>query len=118
MRFRAADLRSSAPALFAGLGLPADRAPVVAEILLESDLLGHTTHGLGMAPRYLRSLDEGAMKREGEPEAIAHSAASVVGDGRYLPGPWLMRRAMAFARERVVQHPQVTVVLRRTHHIG
>lgn len=118
MRYRAADLRSFATALFAGLGLPADRAQVVAEILLESDLLGHTTHGLGMAPRYLRSLDEGAMTREGEPEVVADCGASVVWDGRYLPGPWLMRRAIAFARERVVEHPQVTVVLRRTHHIG
>src|ERR1700704_406367 len=104
-RYRAEDLVAFSTSLFTRLGLAEDRARDAAEILVESDLLGHTTHGLGMAPRYLSNLDEGAMKREGEPEVIADSGASVVWDGRYLPGPWLMRRAIAFARERVVPHP-------------
>jgi L-lactate dehydrogenase len=117
-RYRAADLRAFVTALLAGLGLPEERAQVVAEVLLEGDLLGHTTHGLGMLPRYLQSLDEGGMAREGEPQSLADAGAAVTWDGRYLPGPWLVRRAIAFARERLVGRPQVTVVLRRSHHIG
>jgi LDH2 family malate/lactate/ureidoglycolate dehydrogenase len=117
-RYRAEDLVAFSTRLFARLRLPEDRARDTAEVLVESDLLGHTTHGLGMAPRYLSSLDEGAMTREGEPETISDSGAAIVWDGRYLPGPWLMRRAIAFARARLADHPQVTVVLRRSHHIG
>jgi hypothetical protein len=29
-----------------------------------------------------------------------------------------MRRAIAFARERLRAHPQVTLAIRRSHHIG
>jgi LDH2 family malate/lactate/ureidoglycolate dehydrogenase len=117
-RYRAEDLLAFGGLLFTRLRLPEDRARDVAEILVESDLLGHTTHGLGMAPRYLASLDEGGMTREGEPETVSDSGSAIVWDGRYLPGPWLMRRAIAFARKRLADHPQVTLVLRRSHHIG
>ncbi|HEU0094788.1 MAG TPA: Ldh family oxidoreductase [Vicinamibacteria bacterium] len=117
-RYRAEDLASFATRLFTRLGLPEDRARDTAEVLVESDLLGHTTHGLGMAPRYLSNLDEGGMAREGEPETVADHGAAVVWDGRYLPGPWVMRRAIALARDRLRVHPQVTVAIRRSHHIG
>ncbi len=117
-RYRVADLRSFATALFTGLGLPHDRAAATTEILLEGDLLGHTTHGLAMAPRYLQGLDTGGMTRVGEPETLADHGAALVWDGRYLPGPWLVQRAIAAARERLDGRPQVTVAIRRSHHIG
>jgi LDH2 family malate/lactate/ureidoglycolate dehydrogenase len=117
-RYRPDDLVSFTTRLFTGLRLPEDRARDTAEVLVESDLLGHTTHGLGMAPRYLSNLDEGGMAREGEPETVTDHGAAVVWDGRYLPGPWVMRRAIALARERLRAHPQVTVAIRRSHHIG
>ena len=117
-RYRAEDLVVFGTRLFAQSGLPEDRARDTAEILVESDLLGHTTHGLGMAPRYLSNLDEGGMTREGEPGTVADHGSAIVWDGRYLPGPWVMRRAIAFARERLRAHPQVTLAIRRSHHIG
>jgi L-lactate dehydrogenase len=39
--------------LFEAAGLDADKASTVAEVLTEADLMGHTTHGLALAPRYL-----------------------------------------------------------------
>src|SRR6188508_1540431 len=117
-RYRADDLAAFATRLFAALGLPEDRARDTAEILVESDLLGHTTHGLGMAPRYLSNLDEGGMARAGEPETVSDRGTAIVWDGRYLPGPWVMRRAIALARERLRAHPHVTLAIRRSHHIG
>lgn len=117
-RYRAEKLIGFAAALLACGGLPEDRARVVADVLVESDLLGHTTHGLGMLPRYLRSLEEGGMTREGDPKTLADAGAALTWDGRYLPGPWLVKRAIAAARVRLASHPVVTVVLRRAHHIG
>jgi len=37
-------------------GLAAERAQVVAEVLVEADLLGHDTHGPDMLARYLDEL--------------------------------------------------------------
>ena len=47
-------------------GLPADRAAVVAEVLLEADLMGHTTHGLSQLPGTLKNIETGAVRKEGE----------------------------------------------------
>jgi L-lactate dehydrogenase len=117
-RYRAPDLLAWARALLGRGGLPDDRALAVARVLLEGDLLGHTTHGLDLLPRYLQELDEGRMARTGEPETLSDSGGALTWDGRHLPGPWLVEKAIGAARERLGQHSLVTVVIRRSHHIG
>ena len=86
-RYRAEDLAVFRHASLHPLGLPEDRARDTAEILVESDLLGHTTHGLGMAPRYLSNLDEGGMAREGDPETVADHGAASCGTAATCPDP-------------------------------
>jgi LDH2 family malate/lactate/ureidoglycolate dehydrogenase len=117
-RFEAAGLVHFGEALLTAAGLGADRARDVAEILLEGDLLGHTTHGFALLPAYLKALQEGTMETSGEPQIVADHGAALTWDGRYLPGPWLVRRAIAEARERLADSPVVTVSIRKSHHIG
>ena len=117
-KFDAAGLQRFGQSLLTACGLPEDRARDVAEVLLEGDLLGHTTHGFALLPLYLKALKEDSMTKAGEPVVIADHGAALTWDGRYLPGPWLVRRAIAAARERLPEHPVVTVVIRRSHHIG
>jgi LDH2 family malate/lactate/ureidoglycolate dehydrogenase len=117
-RYRADALTTFATTLLTRAGLPDEKARAVAEILVEADLLGHTTHGLDMLARYLREIETGAMVRDGDPETLRDHGAALVWDGRRLPGPWLTKRAIAVARERLKAHPTVTVVVRRSHHIG
>jgi len=118
LRYEAEALREFATRLLRGAGLAADRASVVADVLVEADLLGHDTHGLDMLARYLDEIAGGRMAREGEPETLRDSGSALTWDGRRLPGPWLVKRAIATARERLAAHPIVTVVIRRSHHIG
>jgi len=117
-RYRADALVLFAIALLEAAGLAADRARAVGEILVEGDLLGHTTHGLDMLAPYLRELETGAMAKTGEPEVVNDMGAALTWDGQRLPGPWLVRRAIAETRTRILAHPVVTVVMRRSHHIG
>ncbi len=116
--FAAQELLHFGEYLLAAAGLSQDRARDVAEVLLEGDLLGHTTHGFTLLPAYLKSLGDGLMEKSGEPIVIADHGSALTWDGRYLPGPWLVRQAIDFARARIAQHPVVTVVIRRSHHIG
>ena len=118
MKFHAATLQQFGESLLVASGLAADRARDVTEVLLEGDLLGHTTHGFALLPAYLDSLKHGAMERHGEPQVVADADSSLTWDGNYLPGPWLVRRAINEARERLGKHPVVTVVIKRSHHIG
>jgi len=105
-------LHEFATAALCAAGLERLRAAIVAEVLVEGDLLGHTTHGLQLLGAYLGELAEGRMTKAGEPERIGEA----LWDGNYLPGPWLVVKAMdeLFARG----DPVSTLVIRRSHHIG
>ena len=91
-RFDVGDLVAFAAALFRGAGADDDKASVVAALLAEADLMGHTTHGLQLGAPYLRALQDGKMLGQGEPGIVTDSPAAVVWDGRYLPGVWLAAR--------------------------
>jgi len=117
-RYDADGLRVFAKSLLEKLGLPSERAAVVADILVEGDLMGHTTHGLQLLASYLKELDQGGMAATGDPKVLQDRGAAATWDGNYLPGPWLVTRAMALAFARIADHPVMTVVIRRSHHIA
>ena len=113
-----ATLHAYAAALLRGAGLAEDRAAVVAEVLVEGDLLGHDTHGLAQLPGYLGALMAGTMTAAGDPAAVSDRGAAVLWDGCRLPGPWLVVQALNLAMERARRHGTGTVVIRRSHHIA
>jgi LDH2 family malate/lactate/ureidoglycolate dehydrogenase len=118
MPYASADLLRYATELLSAAGLSDDKAKAVAEVLLEGDLLGHNTHGLGLLGPYLGELASGAMAKDGDPTVIADTDAAITWDGRRLPGPWLVLQAMALATERAARLGTCTVVIRRSHHIA
>jgi L-lactate dehydrogenase len=111
-------LQAFALRLLQAAGLDADKAGAVAQVLIEGDLMGHTTHGLAQLPAYLRELESGSMRRDGEPEVVSDRPAALTWDGRRLPGPWLVLRALEAAAERARRLGTGTVVIRRSHHIA
>lgn len=117
-KFDATALLNFGKSLLKAAGLPEDRAHDVAEVLLEADLLGHTTHGLALLPIYLNALVDGGMEKAGEPKVLADHGSALTWDGRYLPGPWLIREAISLARERLKKQPMVTISIQQSHHIG
>jgi LDH2 family malate/lactate/ureidoglycolate dehydrogenase len=117
-RYRASDLVDLAAALFAGLGAPADRARLVAELLVEADLMGHTTHGLALAPAYLADIEKGSMAVAGEPEVVRERGACLTWEGRRLCGVWLAARAVDEAAERALRFGIGAVAVRNSHHIA
>src|SRR5882724_11150914 len=88
-RYRAADLIAFARALFAAAGCDGDKPQAIAELLVEADLMGHTTHGLQLCAPYLGEIESGAMKPKGEPTIVADRGPVVTWDGGTLPGVWL-----------------------------
>lgn len=118
VRHKATALQAYADRLLQAAGMPADKAAVVARILLEGDLLGHTTHGLALLPGYLGEIAAGRMQLTGEPDVVSDRGGCVLLDGRRLPGPWLVEHAVGIARSRVADLGTCTVVIRRSHHIA
>src|SRR6185295_3027698 len=117
-KYRAEDLIRYATALLDKTGLEADKSKVVARILVEGDLLGHTTHGLQLLAPYLNDLEKGGMTKSGAPRVIADFPAAVTWDGMRLPGTWLTAQAIGLALERAKKLGTCTVTIRRSHHIA
>jgi LDH2 family malate/lactate/ureidoglycolate dehydrogenase len=112
----AAVLVAYADALLGRAGLAPVQARDVAEVLVEGDLLGHTTHGLALLPGYLDEIAGGRMTPAGEPAVLSDRGAAVAWDGRRLPGPFLVRRALELASERARALGRAPVAIRRSHH--
>lgn len=94
------------------------KASTVARLLVQSDMMQRHTHGIALAPLYVDQLKNRLMATDGEPEVIRDTGSTVVWDGGYLPGLWLVDKAMNQAFERVAEHGVVTYAMRRSHHIA
>jgi L-lactate dehydrogenase len=107
-----------AQSLLEAAGLDAPLAEDVAEVLVEGDLLGHDTHGLALLAGYLGELERGTMTPTGTHGVVAERTVAATWDGRRLPGPALVRRAIDWAMPRAREHGCATVAIRRSHHIA
>ena len=117
-RYQVDALVNFAHALLVRTGLRDDIARDVAAVLVDGDLLGHTTHGLALLPAYLAEIEKGTMAKAGEPRVINGRPAAQTWDGMRLPGPWLTLRAFDTAATMALTYGTGTVVIRRAHHIA
>ncbi len=121
-RYRADDLVRFAEAMLVKAGVAADHARITAEVLVEGDLMGHTTHGLALLTQNLAELEAGRYAKSGEPGVISDRPAAVVWeaapDGKRLLGPVIVRKGFALAAERAKTYGTGTVVVRRSGHIA
>lgn len=117
-RYRSEQLRDFARTLLERTGARADIARDVADILLDADLLGHTTHGLGLLDPYLDEIEKGNMAKSGEPKVLRAKPAAQTWDGQRLPGPWLTLRALEAAAAMARACGTGTVVVKHSHHIA
>ena len=104
--------------LFVARGMDDSKAVCVTDALMKADGMGHTTHGLALAPWYLEALRSGAMTGTGDVTVIHDRGSCLTWEGNHLPGAWLIGKAMDVALERIKQHGVVTVVIRNSHHTG
>lgn len=118
MRLAVADLRRFVRDIFVAAGLEDAKAASVARLLVLTDMLGRHTHGVALAPLYVEQLERELLTRFGEPECLKDTGATLVWDGRYLPGLWLVEHALGVAFERIAAHGVVTLAVRRSHHIA
>ena len=105
-------------AMLAAAGLPSDQARVAAHHLVESNLMGHDSHGVIRIPGYCASLLKGDLKPVGSQKTVRETPASLVWDANKSFGIVLCYSAMAEAVERAKQHTFGAVAVHRSGHIG
>ena len=96
---------------------PAEAA-IVAEHLVEANLRGHDSHGVGMLVAYVRDREAGTLSVNQTPEIVSDTGTISVWDARAGYGQVIARQAVEWAIEAARKHGVAVNGLRNAHHIG
>src|SRR5258707_13720547 len=113
-----AKLTGIARRVFAAAGSAEEEAQIVADHLIEANLKGHDSHGVGMIPSYLRNLAGGKAAANQAGRVVSDSGSIIVYDGERGYGQIVARNATLLGIERAKRDGVAVVALRNAHHIG
>ena len=99
-------------------GSSAREARLVATNLVEANLKGHDSHGVGMIPRYIDSLQEGGLSANKAPKVVLDTGPLIRMDGQQGYGQVVAHDATNIAIEAARRHGIVSAGLYNAHHIG
>ena len=99
-------------------GVATGRADLVARVLVDADVRGHFSHGVGLLPMYLDRLAQGGIKPQAEPEWVSDSGAVAVLDGRGGFGQVAAELAAGTCARKATETGVSAVAVRGNNHIG
>jgi len=113
-----AKLRDAIASICAAGGSEEREARIVADNLVDANMAGHDSHGVGMIPTYITNLLNGGVTLNAHAEIVVDQGCIVVIDGKSGYGQVIGQEAMEIGIERAKQHGAAVVGLRNAHHIG
>jgi len=116
--FRADPLAAAVRAIVAAAGSHDGEAAQVAANLVEANLRGHDSHGVGMVPRYVDAVLEGGLAVNSHVAIRQDSGALLTLDGRQGYGQVIGQEAMELGSARAKEHGVCVVGLAHSHHLG
>ena len=90
----------------------------VAQHLVEANLKGHDSHGVGMTPAYVRNLLAGLLKKDAHTSVVKDNGAVMVLNGNFGFGQVVGREACDLIMARVAETGVVCAGVRNCHHLG
>jgi uncharacterized oxidoreductase len=113
-----AQLTAFVTEIFTAGGATRAVAAEVAEHLVESNLKGHDSHGVGMVPAYVANIRAGHLNVDSHARIARDNGAVLLVDGGMGFGQVIGREATDLALDRVRQTGVVCVGVRNCHHLG
>ena len=111
-------LRTFATQLLEKEGLDNRSSRVVAGHLVEANLCGHDSHGVGMLPQYVSSMRRGAAAKSGTGTVVVERGPILVIDANRSFGQPVVYDALGKAAAAARVHGMSLLAVRRAHHIG
>ncbi|MGE0151513.1 MAG: malate/lactate/ureidoglycolate dehydrogenase [Reyranellaceae bacterium] len=111
-------LTRMAAAILAASGSNDRETRIVADHLVEANLKGHDSHGVGMIPRYIDDRLAGLLKTNGSLRIVSDNGPMVVADGDNASGQVMAHDATSLGIERARRDGLTLVALRNCHHMG
>jgi uncharacterized oxidoreductase len=111
-------LKAAVRAIVSRTGSTAREAELVAEQLVQANLTGHDSHGVGMLPRYVEVFRAGHLKVNQHVRVVLDNGALLTLNGNMGYGQVMGHEAMEHGIERARKHGVAVVGLHNSHHIG
>ena len=110
-------LRAAISALVRGFGSQPREVELVTENLIQANLTGHDSHGIGMLPRYSEAYVEGGLKANAHVKMLLDGGAMLRLDGQAGFGQVIGHESMLLGIERAKQFGSCIVALGNAHHL-
>ena len=104
--------------LFSAAGSNATEARLAADHLVDANLTGHDSHGVGMIPKYVTALVNKKLQLNQTIEIVSDTGTMLTVDARRGLGQSVTHQAMELAIARARQHGVCVMGLRNSHHLG
>ena len=99
-------------------GSSPQEAAAVAENLVDANLKGHDSHGVGLIPRYIAHAHDGRLTVGAKASVVSDTGSYLLLDGNMGYGQTVGAETMALAIEKAKAHGIAVVGLRNVHHLG
>lgn len=113
-----ASLETATTQLLRSMGSDQSEAMIVARHLIEANLRGHDSHGIGMIPHYVRNWQAGVLHLNEHVVPIRDDGPFLVGDGQGGHGQVVAREIADLAIARTRETGVAIAGLINAHHIG
>lgn len=100
------------------LGVNKEQSEIVAEVCLDADLKGFTSHGIGRFAQYIKSVQNDVIKTEGDIEIIKETESIAVIDGHSIFGQIVAYKAMELAIKKAKKTGIAAVGTHNGNHFG
>jgi uncharacterized oxidoreductase len=115
---KSGQLAAAIAAILRSAGAGEDEANLVALNLVQANLMGHDSHGIGVIPRYIESIREGGLVVDAHATIVLDTGVLLTADGNRGFGQVVGREATALAITRARQHGACVLGLANAHHLG
>lgn len=112
------DLRALSQKIFVAAGVDRDDAKVIADMLVDAELMGLSSHGLQRIIQYAKDMKTGAIVPHAEILINRHTATTAVVDGQWNFGQLVAKRATEEIISIAHTHGMGAAVVRNCRHIG
>ncbi len=117
-KFTQEQLKKITTDIFEAGGVPSDEAPIVAELLVASNLAGHDSHGVIRIPQYIGLIESGLIQPGAPMEIESESASHALINGNWGFGHVIAQKAMVLAIEKAKSSTVSAISIHNCNHIG
>jgi len=118
MRITSEDEENIIISILKALNVPEEHARIVADVTVNADLKGFSSHGIGRFPQYIKGIEHGTIKTKGNIEIEEETVSTALINGNHLLGHFVTYKGMEIAIQKAKKTGIGLVGIHDSNHFG